>query len=155
MTTRLLTLAQALNKASGYSKRHLLLGNGFSIAWEPKIFTYGSLFERAKPDMSAELLLVFERLGTTDFEEVIRALRRASDILPIHREDPETAARMNADAEALKGALVKAVAGQHPARPNLIDDHRPSRRGEMARPKAGRSGGTRLLCAMYDKMFFT
>ena len=82
MAVQLLTLTQALDKASVYSKRHLLLGNGFSIACEPKIFTYGSLFERAKPDMSGELLRVFERLGTTDFEEVIRALRRASHILP-------------------------------------------------------------------------
>ena len=46
---KLLTFSQALDKAANYSKRHLLLGNGFSIACEPTIFTYGSLFERAKP----------------------------------------------------------------------------------------------------------
>jgi hypothetical protein len=37
-----LTTAESLGK-----KRHLLLGNGFSISWNPKIFQYGSLFDRA------------------------------------------------------------------------------------------------------------
>jgi len=47
----LLTFQQALDKAAGYSKRHLLLGNGFSIALKPDIFSYGSLYENA--DFSA------------------------------------------------------------------------------------------------------
>jgi Domain of unknown function (DUF4917) len=94
MPKNILTFNQALIKSADYTKRHLLLGNGFSIACDPKIFTYGALFERAKPDMSDELLAVFEKLETTDFEEMIRALRRSSEIIPIYNRDlPRTVPR--------------------------------------------------------------
>jgi hypothetical protein len=152
--TPLLTFAQALDKASGYSKRHLLLGNGFSIACEPKIFTYGSLFERAKPDMSGELLKVFRQLKTTDFEEVIRALRRASEIVPIYGVVPPIAARMNADAESLKRALVKAVAGQHPARPNFIGDHRYAACRAFLAKFIGAAAGGKVYTLNYDLLLY-
>jgi Domain of unknown function (DUF4917) len=122
--TKLITLDQAFGKAAKYAKRHLLLGNGFSIACEPGIFTYRSLFERAKPDMSVELLKVFEHLKSNDFEEVVRALQRSSEIVPIYGGLSKTAEAMHTDAESLKRALVKAIAGQHPARPNLVSDER-------------------------------
>jgi hypothetical protein len=50
---------QALKKAEGYGKKHLLLGNGFSIACKPDIFSYGSLFEEAEKTMSKELAAIF------------------------------------------------------------------------------------------------
>jgi hypothetical protein len=151
---RLLTFKQALDKASGYSKRHLVLGNGFSIACAPKIFTYGSLFERAKPDMSDELLKVFERLNTTDFEEVIPALRRASAIIPIYKDLPKTAARMLADAESLKQTLVKAVAGQHPARPNLIPDSRYAACRTFLAKFIGEAAGGKVYTLNYDLLLY-
>jgi hypothetical protein len=154
MTASLLTLAQALDKASSYSKRHLLLGNGFSIACEPKIFTYGSLFERAKPEMSPELLRVFDRLGTTDFEEVIRALQRASLILPVYLDTPDTTARMTADAETLKGSLVRAVAGQHPARPNFIDDRRYAACRAFLAKFIGSAAGGKVYTLNYDLLLY-
>jgi hypothetical protein len=48
MTFEFLDFAQACEKATAYGKKHLLLGNGFSIACKPNIFAYGSLFEEAK-----------------------------------------------------------------------------------------------------------
>ena len=187
MAIQLITLAQALDKASSaqisqivqpipvrtgrgavssrwaanhpsdlctsYSKRHVLLGNGFSIACEPKIFTYDLLFDRAKPRMSEELLRVFEQLGTSDFEEVIRALRRASQILPIYLDATDIAARMNADGEALKGALVRAIAGQHPARPNLIDDRRYAACRAFLAKFIGTAGG-KVYTLNYDLLLY-
>ena len=43
----LLTFAEAIADAQSHSKRHLLLGNGFSIALRPNIFQYGKLYEQA------------------------------------------------------------------------------------------------------------
>lgn len=42
---------KTLNLLKSAKKRHLLLGNGFSIALKPDIFSYGSLYENA--DFSA------------------------------------------------------------------------------------------------------
>jgi len=44
---KILTFKEALNDSAKHSNRHLLLGNGFSIACKPDIFQYGKLFERA------------------------------------------------------------------------------------------------------------
>jgi hypothetical protein len=150
----LLTFDQALQRAAPYTKRHLLLGNGFSIACEPGIFTYGSLFERARPEMSAELLRVFDRLGTTDFEEVIRALQRASEIVPIYADVAAAAARMGADAEALKRALVTAVAGQHPARPNWIGDERYAACRRFLARFIGTAAGGKVYTLNYDLLLY-
>jgi len=45
MTIKTLSFEQALKRSENYGKKHLLLGNGFSIACKPDIFAYGSLFE--------------------------------------------------------------------------------------------------------------
>lgn len=112
-----ITFEHALDAASGCTNRHLLLGNGFSIACFPKIFLYSSLFEEAKPGLPPELISVFEILKTTDFEAAIRALQSSAAIAPIYGGD---AAKMIEHAELLKDALVSAVASRHPARPGDI-----------------------------------
>jgi len=125
MTIKFLSFEQALKKAENYGKKHLLLGNGFSIACKPDIFAYGSLFEEAKKSMSKELAAIFAAMGTQDFEEVIRALQHAAAIVSAYNPKLiRTMARMNSDADKLKTDLITAVAGRHPARPNDISDGR-------------------------------
>jgi hypothetical protein len=125
MTIKLLDFKQSLNKADTYGKKHLLLGNGFSIACKPDIFAYGSLFGEAKKTMSEELTAIFAAMGTQDFEEVIRALQHAAAIVSVYRPKFVTTKRLLLnDAEKLKSDLIQAVAGSHPARPNDIADER-------------------------------
>jgi hypothetical protein len=125
VTIKLLDFEEALKIATGYGKKHLLLGNGFSIACQPGIFSYGSLFDEAKKKMSKELIAIFAAMGTQDFEEVIRALQNAAKIVGVYRPGlTATKGRLLADAEGLKKSLVQAVAGRHPARPNVIADER-------------------------------
>lgn len=115
----------AIKKASGYSKKHLLLGNGFSIACKPDIFSYGSLFEEAKTKMSKELIAVFEAMDTRDFEEVVRALQNADKISQVY--DPtltKLQKRLSGDADGLKQNLITAIASRHPDRPNSISDEK-------------------------------
>ena len=71
-----ITFAEAFERSAD-GKRHLLLGNGFSIALFPGRFRYGSLLAEADFSGSPELRASFERLTTTDFEVVIKALRDA------------------------------------------------------------------------------
>lgn len=125
MSPKLLTFNEALKKAAIYSKKHLLLGNGFSIACKPDIFNYGSLFEEAKKTMSKALAALFVAMGTQDFEEVIRALQNAASILSVYKPKfKATKQLLLDDAAKLKTSLIQAVAGRHPARPNDIADAR-------------------------------
>lgn len=118
----MITFAEALAETES-DRRHLLIGNGFSISLFPDCFRYASLFEEAKDSGlftdNPELLEAFDLLGTTDFELVMETLQRAAKLAPLYGFDQ---ARMTAHAELLKDVLVQAIAGRHPSRPNEITE---------------------------------
>ena len=74
----LMSFANAIADSEQFSKRHLLLGNGFSIACRADIFHYGSLFEQADFSAVPEVAAVFAALGTQDFEVAIRSLENSA-----------------------------------------------------------------------------
>jgi hypothetical protein len=101
-------------------KRHLLLGNGFSISLFPKIFTYGTLLDHAKTSglLSSRVEKVFDLLGTTDFEQVMEALQIASRMADLYAdESPKLAKTLLSDAEGLRNVLAETISANHPARP--------------------------------------
>ena len=118
----LITFDQAIAESKRFTKRHLLLGNGFSIACRPKIFTYGSLFEQADFSSSSRLPNVFDALKTTDFEKVIRTLDDASQAIQYYTDVASIADEMARDASSLKEILIHTVADNHPGIPSEIDD---------------------------------
>lgn len=119
----LLSFAEAINDSRQFSKRHLLLGNGFSIACCPDIFHYGSLFSAADFSKNLELVKVFEVLKTQDFEIAIKHLEAGALLTSIYVPgDVDAAAKMQADANALKEILLSAIAGNHPDVPSDIPD---------------------------------
>jgi Domain of unknown function (DUF4917) len=117
------TYAQALTDSEALSKRHLLLGNGFSIACRPNVFLYGKLYENADfSKLSPTAKLAFEALATQDFERVIKALRDAAKILSAYGLDPPKVATLASDADALRELLVQTIAASHPAWPGEISE---------------------------------
>ncbi len=121
----LMTFANAIADSEQFSKRHLLLGNGFSIACRADIFHYGSLFAQADFSSVPEVEVVFEALGTQDFEVAIRSLENSARILPAYVEHGEAAAaKMLEHAAALKEILVQTIAGNHPNVPPEIAQER-------------------------------
>ena len=102
--------------------RHLLLGNGFSIACRPDLFRYDKLFDRADFSKLKRAKEAFDRLKTTNFEAVIRALRNFALLSDLYSSgDGKAKERALNDADALREVLVNAVAGSHPDRPHEID----------------------------------
>jgi hypothetical protein len=116
------TFAHVLEETDA-GKRHLLLGNGFSIALFPDRFRYGSLLGAADFTRYPEARKAFDQLGTTDFEVVIKALRDAVALLPLYSAETDAATRMQEHAEALKELLIQAIAGRHPERPSDITEN--------------------------------
>ncbi|MEO5494934.1 MAG: DUF4917 family protein [Sphingomonas sp.] len=125
MAIDLLSFEEAQRKTGG-SRRHLLLGNGFSIALFPDRFRYGSLLQQAKDDGLfndfPEIFEAFEILDTTDFEVVLEALVRMTKLIHLYVDEADPKRKMLADVERLKEALVTAVAGTHPARLGEISE---------------------------------
>jgi hypothetical protein len=78
--TAVLSFDDAIKSVSGLAKRHLLLGNGFSISLRPDIFSYGSLFESADFSSKPQIKDLFERLKTNDFEVVIKHIQDVATV---------------------------------------------------------------------------
>jgi hypothetical protein len=118
----LISYADAWQKIERIKSKYLLLGNGFSIALRPDIFSYDSLYENADFSKSPHIPELFSALETTDFETVIHQLQGAAEILQVYEPSLSSLkARWLDDAEAIKSALVSAVAKRHPERPYEIE----------------------------------
>lgn len=116
MATSVLTYAKALTNSP--PKKHLLLGNGFSIALKPKIFSYSSLYDRANFSDVKYATAIFEALATRDFEQVIQVLVAASKLLKAYPGAPAPLVKqLESDSGKLKNILVSAIAENHPDRP--------------------------------------
>jgi hypothetical protein len=103
-------------------KRHLLLGNGFSISLFPKIFNYKSLFENTDFSNFEETRRVFELLETTDFEEVIHALKTTSIVIPAFTKNDILSRAMDSHINQIKRLLIQAIANNHPKNPSEISE---------------------------------
>lgn len=112
----------ALKLSEQYNKKHLLLGNGFSIACVPSIFTYSSLFEKADLDAMPQVKELFSKMNTTDFELVINALNYGSIALNAYaNESSETVTLMQEHGKKLKELLIETIAKNHPEFPSSIE----------------------------------
>lgn len=125
-SSRLLTYEQ-VRAAIGNGRSHLLLGNGFSISCDSR-FLYGKLFDFAKTNGLTERVLgVFERLGTNNFEGVMRLLEDADwlarhyDLLP---GSSESQSAIQEDLQSVKTALVAALAKTHLEHTGKVADDR-------------------------------
>lgn len=117
------TFARAIAEAERYNKRHVLLGNGFSIACRPDIFAYGRLYEQADfSTISSTARHAFEALGTQDFERAIKALRDAGRIVATYGGPADLVRAFGADADGLRELLVQTIAASHPAWPGELTD---------------------------------
>ncbi len=120
-----MTFDEAITEAKKLpGKRHLLLGNGFSIACRRDLFTYGRLFDEANFDaLSVHAEGLFAISGTTDFERAIEALAVAARVLELYPDaDDKLGTMLGADVDALRAALAEVLASKHPENVGLIGD---------------------------------
>lgn len=122
---KILSFRQAL-KNSENTQRNLLLGNGFSIACEPDIFNYESLYAEASATVRKDMPEVhglFESLGLKDFEAIILMLKHAHQVLPFYMPKAKTASgKMLKHLNELKQILLTTIADNHPKYPASVSD---------------------------------
>ena len=117
---------QDVRQRIGPGRSYLLLGNGFSIACDP-VFRYGSLFEAAvQAGLSDRAQQLFERMGTNNFEGVMKLLEDAHWIARTYGLVPGDSSDMMVDLEVIKRTLVEAIASSHLGSPGDIDEGRKS-----------------------------
>ena len=95
-------------------KKHLLLGNGFSMAYDPKMFSYNSLNKFIEETDNELLSKLFEIVNTKNFELIMQQLDNFCQIAEQFSSDRKLKLKIQAASEALKLSLVEAIKELHP-----------------------------------------
>jgi hypothetical protein len=115
-------------------RSHVLLGNGFSIACDP-IFRYQSLFEAAvNAGLSEKAQAAFSRLGTNNFEGVLRLLEDANWLCTEYGIIHPNTAQLEDDIVVVKNTLVEAVTASHLEHSGMLSDHKKESAREFLKP---------------------
>ncbi len=130
-------------------KPSILIGNGFSRAWNPHIFDYQTLLELADfGDRKTEVISLFKSIGTFDFECVMRTLEAAKTVINTYSGCDELVHLINRDQELLKDALIGAIAKTHPEKPNEVKPE------EYAAVRSFLSNFAQVFTVNYDLLFY-
>ena len=93
---------------------HLMLGNGFSMSYDPGIFSYNALHGFVD-DLGDDLLSkLFEIVNTKDFEIVLRQLENFRALAELFSNDHDLKDRVGSAALKLRRSLVDAIGALHP-----------------------------------------
>jgi hypothetical protein len=93
---------------------HLLLGNGFSIAYDSAIFSYNALHDFVTKIGDKDLSIILGVLATTNFEVIMQQLDNFSGLIAAFGGDPKLKKKVDAASAKLKKSLLDAVKALHP-----------------------------------------
>lgn len=94
--------------------RHLLLGNGFSIAYNPSIFSYNALSKFIEDSNNELLGKLFTAIKTRNFEQIMRQLTLSKDIIRAFGGESSLITKIDQAMFSLKDSLIEAVKTLHP-----------------------------------------
>ena len=96
---------EAVQNSGGINKISILLGNGFSMGYDPQRFSFTNLLETAKRQniipADSKLAKVFDNLQTADFEKVIKILEYGKFVAQIYMA-PYNIANIDSAAKKVK-----------------------------------------------------
>jgi hypothetical protein len=93
---------------------HLMMGNGFSMAYDPKIFSYNALYDFVSALSDSTLTKIFSVVETKNFEIIMKELETFSAFLEAFNADAALQASMLQARQKLKTALIDAIKALHP-----------------------------------------
>ncbi|MCP0912904.1 DUF4917 family protein [Legionella sp. 27cVA30] len=107
---------------SSLKKPTLLIGNGFSIAFNKSVFTYKSLYEQAQEKgivnkLSSSIPKLFKSVNTFDFEYIMQVLKHFGIAGASYNVDKNILMLAKQEEDLLKRVLVEAITNNHPDNP--------------------------------------
>ena len=93
---------------------HLLLGNGFSIAYDSAIFSYNALHDFIKKLDDKDLSTIHGVIETRNFEVIMQQLDNFSALIAAFGGAPKLKKKVDAASAKLKKSLLEAVRALHP-----------------------------------------
>lgn len=107
---------------NNHRRTHLLFGNGFSMAYNPGIFSYNALSAFIDKTENPFLKKLFEVINTKNFELLMQQLDNFIEIAKTFDIDKELIEKIVEAKETLKTSLIEAVKELHPEHVFVIPD---------------------------------
>lgn len=130
----------------------LLLGNGFSMAYAPDIFSYNALHDFVSRIDNRLLNALFEVVDTHDFERVMHQLETFAALCDALQLGAELKERIETAAEDLKRSLIDAIRALHPEHVYTIPQAKCDACTEFLRPFLKSNGS--LFTTNYDLLLY-
>lgn len=105
-------------------KKHLLMGNGFSIAYDHKIFSYNALYDFLTELNDPVLSKLFQVINTKNFELIMRQLDNFIEISSALSNDKELTIKLIEANKLLQNSLIEAIGKLHPEHVFNIPDEK-------------------------------
>ncbi|MFH5833749.1 DUF4917 family protein [Halalkalibaculum sp. DA384] len=93
---------------------HLLLGNGFSMAYDPDIFSYNALHKFIEQIDDELLSKLFDIVNTKDFELVMQQLDNFNELIELFGSDKKLKTHTTRAIQRLQESLLEAIQDLHP-----------------------------------------
>lgn len=103
---------------------HLLFGNGFSMAYDPKIFSYNALSTFIENTKDEFLQKLFKVANTKNFELIMQQLDNFVEIAKVFGIDEAFIKKINEANSTLKNSLIEAVKELHPEHVFIVEEER-------------------------------
>lgn len=103
---------------------HLLFGNGFSMAYDPKIFSYTALSTFIEKTEDEFLHKLFQVANTKNFELIMQQLDNFVEIAKVFGIDESFIEKIIKANETLKNSLIEAVKELHPEHVFIVAEER-------------------------------
>jgi Domain of unknown function (DUF4917) len=102
----------------------LLMGNGFSMAYDKSIFSYNALYDFLATKENPQLIKLFAAIKTKNFELIMQQLDTTLKLLDAFDSDASLIERVANTSEQLKLGLIEAIKDLHPEHVFKIPEHK-------------------------------
>lgn len=103
---------------------HLLFGNGFSMSYDPSIFSYNALSTFIENTEDEFLQKLFEVANTKNFELIMQQLDNFVEIAKVFGIGESFIKKINEANSTLKNSLIEAVKELHPEHVFIVEEER-------------------------------
>lgn len=131
---------------------HLLLGNGFSMAYDPEIFSYNALHAFIENIEDDELSKILSVIKTRNFELIMQQLDNLSALVDAFNGGEILKQKIDSASEKLKNSLLKAVQALHPEHVFKVPEEESAACSKFLNIFLGRSG--KVFSTNYDLLLY-
>src|SRR5574344_602472 len=131
---------------------NLLLGNGFSIAYDKGIFSYNALSSFIMESDNEVIKRVFKVYNTQNFETIMQQLKNMVEVLKILNAPSSLCGRIIGVSRNLKTKLIDAISSMHPAQVFTVDEDKSKHCADFLSPFLSNKGN--IFSTDYDLLLY-